>query len=761
MAKQTSARRREVRKTVSRERGTRFELFRNRATVFAVLFTLLLGGASGLIAVSSQQQVGVYLGALTTEPVIARVAFEVINEPASAQRRENAANAVPNVYRANDAWLNQVREELKGLPTLVNAETTGESAPYGLNEEGLARLADFASRPDGQKQWDQQVDGFLRRVFTRPVLAQDRVDSERTNQNRLTLLHPDPSETTDAEIRAYHYDLLSVADTEAVQTAILSAARDFNPSLRRPITTLVVQRLRPIYQFDESATRERRDAARLAAAPQIDTYASQQVLVPASTRLTEAHITLIEHERAQYKLHLPIWAAWLRVLGVMGVSTFIAGCLWFYAYSFQDRIRRNPTRGLALIGLILLCQLMPAVALRFNAGGNTLIIATGFAVSLSAIILALVYGQRFALAAAIIQVALIGLTLKLNLIETAALLAAAGTAIALLQEVRHRSAIVRAGLYGGLAMLVMMSLVGLSQDDLAFSDALNHIAREAIWAGIGVGLAGIVVQSFLPQVERLFQVTTAMTLKELNDASHPLLQRLAQEAPGTYQHSLRIADMAEGAADAIGADGLLCRVGSMYHDIGKIHKPSYFIENQGDGPNRHDKLSPAMSLLIIVGHVKDGIEMAKEYRLPTPIRQFIETHHGTTLVEYFFHAAKKKSEASGETTSEFEFRYPGPKPQSKEAAIMLLCDGIEGAARAMADPNPIRLEQIVHTMASKRLNDGQFDECSLTLQDLSSIEKSITKTLQAMYHGRIKYPEKEEAEERHAPPHIAGQASRI
>ena len=232
-----------------------------------------------------------------------------------------------------------------------------------------------------------------------------------------------------------------------------------------------------------------------------------------------------------------------------------------------------------------------------------------------------------------------------------------------------------------------------------------------------------------------------MTLKELNDASHPLLQRLAQEAPGTYQHSLRIADMAEAAADTIGADGLFCRVGAMYHDIGKINKPMYFIENQGGGPNRHDKLTPAMSLLIIVGHVKDGIEMAREYGLPPTLRHFIESHHGTTLVEYFYHAAKKQtSEQDKPEPSEFEFRYPGPKPQTKEAAIMLLCDGIEGAARALPEPTPVRLEQVVNNMARKRLMDGQFDECNLTLSELHRIEKSIVKTLCAVYHGRIAYP---------------------
>jgi putative nucleotidyltransferase with HDIG domain len=215
--------------------------------------------------------------------------------------------------------------------------------------------------------------------------------------------------------------------------------------------------------------------------------------------------------------------------------------------------------------------------------------------------------------------------------------------------------------------------------------------------------------------------------------------------------------MAEAAADTIGADGLFCRVGAMYHDIGKINKPMYFIENQGGGPNRHDKLTPAMSLLIIVGHVKDGIEMAREYALPPTLRHFIESHHGTTLVEYFFHAAKKQTEAESKPgPSEFEFRYPGPKPQTKEAAIMLLCDCIEGAARALPEPTPVRLEQVVNAMARKRLMDGQFDECNLTLSELHKIEQSIIKTLCAVYHGRIAYPSAKKPEQTPSEPRPAG-----
>jgi putative nucleotidyltransferase with HDIG domain len=255
---------------------------------------------------------------------------------------------------------------------------------------------------------------------------------------------------------------------------------------------------------------------------------------------------------------------------------------------------------------------------------------------------------------------------------------------------------------------------------------------------------GLLIQSLLPLIERVFRIATSMTLLDHSDANQPLLKKLAMEAPGTFSHSLLVGSVAEGAAEAIGRNGLLCRVGAYYHDIGKINKPSYFVENEMGLASRHKELSPAMSQLIIVGHVKDGAEMAKEYGLPAVLRQFIETHHGTTLIEYFYNAAKKKhDEKESEETpgpSEVEFRYAGPKPRTKEAAIVMLADSIEGAVRSLTELTPTRIEAVVHNMAMRRLQDGQFDECELSHRELSQIEASISKTLTAHHHGRVAYP---------------------
>jgi hypothetical protein len=255
--------------------------------------------------------------------------------------------------------------------------------------------------------------------------------------------------------------------------------------------------------------------------------------------------------------------------------------------------------------------------------------------------------------------------------------------------------------------------------------------------------AGFAMTGLLPFIENIFGILTEISLLELGDVAHPLLQELVRRAPGTYNHSINVASMAEAAAERIGGQGLLLRVGAYFHDIGKMLKPQYFIENQNSGDNRHESLVPAMSTLVIIAHVKDGAELAREHHLPQPIIDFIQQHHGTTLVEYFYRRASEDSERnpdSGEV-DENAFRYPGPKPHSKEAGILMLADAVESASRVLVEPTPSRIESLVEEIAMKRLLDGQFDECGLTLQELRAVQESLVKSLTAVYHGRVKYPD--------------------
>jgi putative nucleotidyltransferase with HDIG domain len=248
----------------------------------------------------------------------------------------------------------------------------------------------------------------------------------------------------------------------------------------------------------------------------------------------------------------------------------------------------------------------------------------------------------------------------------------------------------------------------------------------------------------LPFIEKLFGVLTDMSLLELGDVSRPLLQQLVQRAPSTYNHSITVGSIAEAAAEAIGARGLLVRVAAYYHDIGKMLNPEYFIENQQPDANLHESLLPAMSTLVIIAHVKDGSDLARQHGLPRPIIDLVLQHHGTTLVAYFYdraHEQQQLHDRNGAEVPESSYRYPGPKPQTKEAGVLMLADAAESASRSLADPTPARIESLVREVAERKLDDGQFDESGLTLRELRTIEKTMIKSLTAIYHGRVKYPE--------------------
>jgi putative nucleotidyltransferase with HDIG domain len=261
--------------------------------------------------------------------------------------------------------------------------------------------------------------------------------------------------------------------------------------------------------------------------------------------------------------------------------------------------------------------------------------------------------------------------------------------------------------------------------DLSFG-ALSGIISAAIAVGV------------MPTLEYLFGITTHFRLLDISNPGEPLLQNLLKNAPGTYQHSIMVANLAESAAQSIGANALLCKVGAYYHDIGKMKRPRFFVENQMGGENPHDRLAPSLSTTIIHSHVKDGIEMARQHKLPDVVIDFIAEHHGTTLVKFFYHQARTRS---SEPVYEDDFRYPGPKPQSRETAVVLLCDGIEAAARTMASPTAEKLAELVNKMVQDHLDDGQLDECDLSLKDISLIRESLIRSLHGIYHTRIEYPE--------------------
>ncbi len=303
-------------------------------------------------------------------------------------------------------------------------------------------------------------------------------------------------------------------------------------------------------------------------------------------------------------------------------------------------------------------------------------------------------------------------------------------------KVRRRSQILKAGLFVGIANFLSIAGIGF----------LHNFKPDFFWkegfTGFSSGIvSSIIVMGVLPFFEYFFKVSTNITLLELSDLNHPLLRQLVLKAPGTYHHSIIVGNLAEEACEAIGANSLLARVGAYYHDIGKVEKAEYFSENQPDTiTSQHERLKPSMSSLVITSHVKDGVELAQKYNLNNRIIDFIEQHHGNGLVYYFYQKALEKTE-DGTTVKDEDFRYPGPKPQTKETAIVLLADSVEAASRSISSPTPTRIKELVQRIINNKFIDGQLDDCDLTLKDLHKIANSFERILNGMFHSRIKYPD--------------------
>ncbi len=310
------------------------------------------------------------------------------------------------------------------------------------------------------------------------------------------------------------------------------------------------------------------------------------------------------------------------------------------------------------------------------------------------------------------------------------------TAALTVQNCRRRSALLRGGLMVGGANALTALAISMVHNDLSLVGGVEDV----VFAFFGGLLVSVLVSWMVPILESLFRITTDIRLLELSDTNQRVLKELLVNAPGTYQHSLMVGNLSEEAAESVGANSLLARVSSLYHDIGKIQKAEYFVENQINLENRHDKLMPSMSVLILTSHVKDGVELARENKLPPAILDIIRQHHGTSLITYFYQKAKEKENPSLHAIKEEDYRYPGPKPQTREAAIVMIADAIEAASRVLTNPTPSRIEGMVNKLMERIYIDGQLDECDLTLKDLRKIKKSLIPILTSIYHHRIDYP---------------------
>ncbi|MDD4879163.1 MAG: HDIG domain-containing protein, partial [Candidatus Omnitrophica bacterium] len=450
-----------------------------------------------------------------------------------------------------------------------------------------------------------------------------------------------------------------------------------------------------------------------------------ELIVNRGERITPFHLAKFEALRAASVSEQRFALSILGIFFIVIILVIISG---LYLKYYEPPIYSN-NRHLIL---------MAAMAVVITAIGKAIFLSNGPAyfvpVAIVPILIGLLLGVRPAIITAVVLSILAGLVAGERFDSTLTFIAGSVIGIYTVRAVRKRSELFKAGMVVGISNAVC--IIGLGILNNLESSVIFKDASMFLMNGIAVG---IIIVGTLHIFESLFGVTTNISLLELADPNNPLLKELILKAPGTYHHSLIVGNLAEAACDAIGANGLLARVGSYYHDIGKVEKSEYFAENQPITESQHDKLAPTMSSLIIINHVKDGLEKAKKAGLNGALMDFIEQHHGTGLIYYFYQRALESVEDLNKLEEE-GFRYPGPKPQTKETAIVHLADSVEAASRTLPNPTPANLEELVRRIINNKFIDGQLDECNLTLKDLNIIAVTFTKVLTGVYHTRVQYP---------------------
>lgn len=426
---------------------------------------------------------------------------------------------------------------------------------------------------------------------------------------------------------------------------------------------------------------------------------------------------------------------WKQIGGEVIYTLLGFGLFFFYLYLLRPQIWKED-RDLVLISVIL-AFIVVLFGVVIREPWSLYVVP----VALASVLFTIIFNSRIALFGTLLLAFTGGQMLGLDLEYTLATFFAGSFGIFSVRDIKNRGQFFVSG-----GLVFVGYFLVLAATWLYIDLPLSVVAPDLGYAAIA-SLITITSSLFLWALERIFDITTDLTLLELSDTNSPLLKKMSLEAPGSFNHSLQVANLAEAAADRVGAHTLLTRVGALYHDIGKMKKPEYFVENQRAVSNPHDKLKPRMSALIVASHVKEGIEMGREENLPERVLKFIPMHHGTARIEYFYRKALSQAEETNQSIPESEFRYPGPKPDSKETGILMLADSVEAASRSLDDPSPRRLENLLELIFRERIDDGQLDNTDLTFRDLRLIKDTFLKMLLGIYHVRVKYPDQEEETE--------------
>ncbi|MEQ9263808.1 MAG: HDIG domain-containing protein [Balneolaceae bacterium] len=560
------------------------------------------------------------------------------------------------------------------------------------------------------------------------LLTQGIVDVNKVNlsADQITVLNP--AQSTEQSINVARIRDLR----EANEYSQFQLNRVFNEELSQLSIELYNKVIAPNLKYSEERRETRVEEALSNISETKGAMAQGQVIIRNGDMVSQETANILRSLDSARTLNASNLERWLRFSG--GVILIIVISLVFFMYLYLYRQKISSHNGLFFLVFLTLGLVNIATAIILNIDvAHPLIIP----VAIAPIILTIIFDSRVGIIASVTLASLIGLVDGFNFEFTISTIAACSMGVFSVRDVKDRSQF----FFTTPGIVFITYVVSLGAFSLAKMEGWDVVTQYLMYIAIN-SVFILFTYPIILLFEKLFGVTTDFTLLELGDTNQPLLKELMTKAPGTFHHSLQVANLSEAAASAVNANPLLSRVGALYHDIGKMIKPEYFVENQGGGANEHDKLKPQMSAMVIKAHVSEGVKMAREYGLPQVLVHFIETHHGTSVIRYFYEKAKEDDNLK-DTLNEDQFRYEGPLPTTKETGILLLADGIEAASRAMKNPTYSKLENLVNRMVEDRVSEGQLSHCPLTFRDLQVIKETFLSILVGVYHSRIEYPEED------------------
>ncbi|MCL5677460.1 MAG: HDIG domain-containing protein [Firmicutes bacterium] len=665
----------------------------HRRLAWAVLFFVLL--AASVYGGTGSRGLDIQENQVASQTI--RAPRDVVNRVATERKRQEAAAGVQDVYVVDPEVSAEAQQSLTSLFLRLQAvrEQPGldEAARAAkLKNELAITLPDsaYATLVKVDDASLSNVEGKARDIVQRALSTRMRTEEEAAAQR-------------------------TAAEAEAKG---LKAGRELQALVAETAKSVI----RPNTRYDENATLSARAAAAESVPPVM--VLKGQAVVEQYKQVTPEQITLLR-DLGLLQASTP----WRLLLSAALVTLLVMSLVAGYLYQYRRDLWQNESR-IALLGLNAVVTLLISLALSLSPYLAPIPAAAMLVTVLLESRLALVYGVGLSL--------LYGVASQAELSVVVAVTISTVVSVYSVSRLSQRSGLMRAGLLAGAASALAAIAFALSNGSPLASLATWY---NPFWGLTNGLLSSVLTTGSLPFFESFFGVVTPLKLLELANPNHPLLRKLLVEAPGTYHHTLMVANLAEAAVEAVGGDALLTRVGAYYHDIGKSKRPYFFIDNQFGGENPHDHLSPHLSALIISSHVRDGVEMGRQAKLPAEIVKFIPEHHGTTLISYFYNRATEN--AGVEQVLEKDFRYDGPKPQSKETAILMLADSTEAAVRSLKNPDMEKIEGLIRKIIRDRLSDGQLDESDLTLKDLDVVAKTFIKVLAGVYHSRIQYPETE------------------